>query len=86
MTLSIAQQSQQSWTGSCALQGSQGTSNFPVTDGTVDHSGNITFSINATDSNGNNVTVAFMGTQQGTTGWTGTYSVTNSSSGSWSVS
>jgi Hsp70 protein len=86
MSLTISQQNQQSWTGSCTLQGTNGSpSNFTITNGTVDQSGNITFSINGTDANGNNVTVTFSSTQPDVTGWTGTYSFTNGNSGTWTV-
>ncbi len=87
MSLTIAQQNQQSWTGSCTLQGTSGSSNFNITDGTVDQNGNITFSISAVDGNGNNVTVSFTSTQPNSpTGWTGNYSISNGASGSWNVS
>jgi hypothetical protein len=87
MSLTISQQNQQSWTGSCTLQGTNGSpSNFSISNGTVDQSGNITFSINGTDANHNNITVTFTSTQPNSpTGWTGTYSVTNGNSGTWTV-
>jgi hypothetical protein len=87
MSLTISQQNQQSWTGSCTLQGTSGSSNFNITNGTVDQNGNITFSISGVDGSGNNVTVSFTSTQPNSpTGWTGSYSVSNGASGSWNVS
>ena len=84
MTLTISQQNQQSWTGSCTLQANG--SPISISDGTVDQNGNITFSINATDANNINVTVTFTSTQPNSpTGWTGTYSDTNGNSGTWTV-
>jgi serine/threonine protein kinase len=87
MSLTISQQNQQSWTGSCTLQGTNGSpSNFTISNGMVDQNGNITFSVSGTDANGNSVTVTFTSTQPGATGWTGTYTITNGSSGTWTVS
>src|SRR6266516_2130811 len=82
MTLDIVQQNQQDFGGTCTL----GSTNFTIHNGTVDTSGNIQFSIDATDSNGNNVTVTFTGTAQSSGGWQGSFSDTGGGQGTWSAS
>ncbi len=71
MTLDITQQNQQDFGGTCTLESGFP---YPIQNGTVDTSGNIQFSINLTDANGNNVTVAFTGTAQSGGGWKGSFS------------
>jgi eukaryotic-like serine/threonine-protein kinase len=81
MLLNITSQSQQNFGGTCSLNGTA----FPIVSGTVDTSGNITFTINAVDTSGTNVAVTFMGNAQSSGGWQGTFSVTNNTSGMWSA-
>jgi hypothetical protein len=82
MTLDITRQNQQDFGGTCTL----GSNSFPIQNGTVDTSGNIQFSINATDAaNGNHVIVTFTGTAQSGGGWQGSSSDTDNNQGTWSV-
>ncbi len=87
LTLDINQQNhhlfstQDNFGGTCT----QGSTDFPIQNGTVDTNGNIQFSITGMDANGNNVTRTFTGTAQSGGGWQGNFSDTDNNQGPWSV-
>ena len=69
MTLDITRQNQQDFGGTCTL----GSGDYSIQNGTVDTSGTIRFSIDVTDSAGNQFTVKFTGTAQSDGGWSGSF-------------